>query len=96
MQKSKALILGIITAFTIGMSSPESASAHGWHRGWGWGGAAVGLGLGLATAGALAAPYYYPGYAYGYGYPRYYGYGYGCHLQRVWGPYGWHFVRVCG
>ena len=61
---------------------------YGWHRGWGWGAPVVGgLAAGAIVGGALAAPYYagpyYPGPYYG-----------GC-WRRVWGYYGWRWVRYC-
>jgi hypothetical protein len=61
---------------------------YGWRRGWGWGAPAVvgGLAAGAIIGGALAAPYYAGPY-----YPGPYG---GC-WRRVWGYYGWHWVRYC-
>jgi hypothetical protein len=58
------------------------------------------LAAGAIIGGALASPYYYGGYyggPYGYygGPYAYYG-GYGdCWRERVWGPYGWRWHRVC-
>jgi hypothetical protein len=95
MQRTTALIASAIIVGTA-LLTPAASQARpwgwhggwGWHHGWGpgWGWGAAGVGAGLA-AGVLAAPYYGPGYAYGYGYRP-------C-LRRVWGPYGWHLVRVC-
>src|SRR5271170_3427518 len=65
---------------------------YGWrHGGWGWRGPAVvgGLAAGAIIGGALAAPYYAGGPYYGG--PGPYG---GC-WRRVWGYYGWQWVRYC-
>jgi hypothetical protein len=72
-------------------AAPQKAEAHCF-------GCAVGAGvIGGLAAGAIigsafANPYYGPGYYYG---PRPAYYGQGCWWRRVWGPNGWHRVRVC-
>jgi hypothetical protein len=80
-----------IAVYREGVDTPKVE--HVWCRwgrcGWGWGGPAIigGLAAGALIGGALAAPYYGGPY---YGGP-YYG---GC-MRRVWGYYGWQWVRVC-
>jgi hypothetical protein len=87
----RRFILGGLAALSLSagvVASTEPASAwwhggyggYGWHGGWG-----------------------HPGWGYGYrrwGWGGGYGYGYGAYgggycLRRVWGPWGWHWARVC-
>jgi len=78
-----------IAVYREGVDTPKVE--HVWCRwgrcGWGWGPGAVigGLAAGALVGGALAAPYYGGGPYYPYG---------GC-MRRVWGYYGWQWVRVC-
>jgi hypothetical protein len=91
-----ALSMSPTSAFTLSTPTLNQADASsqiskvwwGWRGGrWGWWGPGAvigGLAAGAIVGSAIAAPPYYgPGPYYG-----------GC-WRRVWGQWGWRWVRVC-